>query len=185
MKAIKGRSARRRTSVYALEFLEGRALLSHVSPAAAVSGIHAEATKVITSISGRIVGASAPAPTLTPISLGYHGYSGHGSTSIGQVFLGFKYVATTSPTDPTIQTLTSGSGQLTTLKGKEIDLVLTGMSIVRNAAGTLTLRNLTGSVVSGTGPFDGATGSFVASGTTHANGKFTLTFNIALNPVTA
>ena len=180
MEGIKARSARRRTAAYALEVLEGRALLSHVSPAAAISGIHAEATKVISTITGTIGGNSAPSPTQTTVSYGYHGFSGYGSSSIGQLLVGFKYVSTPTTAKPAISNLTSGSGLLTTLKGKEIDLVFTGTATEKNGSASVT--NLSGNVVSGTGIYDGATGTFSATGTTHPNGKFSLSFKIVLNP---
>jgi hypothetical protein len=187
MRRINGGSARRQGSVYALENLEGRTLLSLVKPLSGLAAeIHAESfsatSKVLTTLTGKITGHTAPDALFTSAALGFHGYAGHGSSTTGTVFLAFQHVASTSTTSSGL-VLTNGSGVLTTFYGENIDLIYTG-STASTRANTGVI-NLTGTVSGGTGQFDGETGTFTATGNAYPSGRFALSFAIYLNPRTA
>ena len=186
MRRIKGGSARAHGIGHALEYLEGRTLLSSLRlNATGAAEIHAESivlSKHISQITGQVKGFSAPDALNTSTPPFYRGFTGHGPSSYGTVFLGLQYLPTVSSTNPNVFTLSNGSAVLTTRFGEKLNLVFTGTTETSHSNGVI---NLTGNVASGNGQFDGETGSFTATGNTYTNGKFALSFAVYLNPRTA
>jgi hypothetical protein len=182
MRRIKEGSARARRTAFALEYLEGRTLLSHVH--AGPFELAAEVQRnFVANITGTIKGNTAPAALFTSTPLGFQGLTGHGPSSYHTVFLGLQYQPTVSSSHPTGLVLNNGSGVLTTAFGENINLQFTGTTEATSPISGVI--NLKGNVASGTGKFDGQTGTFTASGTVHPNGKFALSFAIYLNPRTS
>jgi hypothetical protein len=186
MKRIKGGSARAHGIGHALEYLEGRTLLSAARPHATLAAeVRAETvvlSKQISLISGQVKGFSAPDALNTSTPYFYRGFTGHGPSSYGTVFLGLQYLPTVSSTNPNVFTLSNGSAVLTTRFGEKLNLQFTGTTETSHANGVI---NLTGNVASGNGQFDGETGTFTATGTTFASGRFALSFAVYLNRRTA
>jgi hypothetical protein len=181
MGTSKERAKERR--VFRLEHLEDRSLLSVARPAIAAEVISAAAAATpITVLTGHIQGVSASNGLMTGTVPGHISYSGTGQArQLGFVYLGSEHIetqgATTGKTTPF--TVSGGSGVLSDIKANKITFayVGSGTSIVHGQK-TVTLN---GFVTSGTGRFDGVTGSFSATGTFHgALHHFNLSFSVVL-----
>jgi hypothetical protein len=169
-----------------LESLEGRCLLSVFKPAA----VAAERVVVpgpstpVSAVHGVLSGTFATDPFYGVTPRSFTSYSGHGTaTPFGDVLVGltFRPVAVTSP--PNSLGAASGSILLTTVKGgNQLRLNFTGV----NSLGSHNLEfwSWSGTVVSGSGRFINATGTFSATGSVPRShlGKFNLDLKIILNP---
>jgi hypothetical protein len=167
---------------FRLEWLEGRELLSVARPLGVAADLarSAQANTPITTITGRVQGHMASNGFYTGTPAGYQSFSGHGrATPVGTVYLGVKQrEALNTATSPEALTILYASGELMTLRGERIDLFYTGSgSAPARGSGTYTVQ---GRVTSGTGRFDGVSGTFSATGTVSHSGRFALNFTMNL-----
>jgi hypothetical protein len=146
--------------MFQLECLEGRELLSAVKPA----GIHAEVVATpITTIVGHVVLIRGSSGLFSQVPPGVTSYGGHGTASpVRFVTLGLQQVEKlTGKATPTVN-FTQGTGLFATGRGEQIRLSYTGTGqAVSHDTVSVTL---TGTITSGTGRFDGITGTFTATG---------------------
>jgi hypothetical protein len=185
---------------FRLECLEGRDLLSVVGGLAKPAhshpqphgGISAEVYRTVfagpstplTTVTGRVSGTAATDGLFGGTPLGYSSFSGHGSARpLGDVLFGTAFLATRSTTTANALDISNGLGQFITLHGgNQLKVIFTGTA----KAGTAGREQVTlqGTVASGNGRFDGATGTFAAFGTftPGPSGRFALNFTVTFNP---
>jgi hypothetical protein len=182
MRTALTRYKNRSRRTFQLEPLEGRELLS----AAQAPGIHAAAhTRAslvaalpITAIQGHVVLIQGTSGEFVQVPPGVSSFGGHGAAApLGFITFGNKDVETpTGQTNPSL-VITDGTALLNTQRGESINLAYTGTG--QRLGRTQTQITLNGTVTSGTGRFDGVTGTFTATGTAQA-GRLTLNFQIRL-----
>lgn len=170
---------------FRLECLEDRNLLSVVKASMITAEVRTAgqpAPQHVTMLTGRVVGRQATDGLFGGTLPGFTTYNGHGhANTVGNIYLGAQHLQTLGTTSggTTPVSLTGGSAVLTTYAGDQIDILYSGSGQTTSKGRTTV--NLLGSVVSGTGTFDGVTGTFQGTGTVNRSGRFTLDIVVSLN----
>lgn len=171
---------------FRLEWLEDRNLLSVMKASAIAAEVRtageAPAPPAVPVLRGHVVGLRASDGLFGGTLPGFTSYSGHGRANVvGNVYLGTQQLETLGSTTLGTRPLSinDGTAELTTFRGDRVQILYVGQGQVTRQ-GRTTIR-LQGIVVSGTGAFDGVTGSFQGAGSVNHSGRFTLDFVISLN----
>lgn len=191
MRTAQGRVNGRRRRTFRLECLEGRELLSVARPAALVAHVAHAAGPVAQTVHvtprivlqpsfvmGHVVGLPATAGEFYTPPPAFTSYSGHGRSSpLGVIVFGNQHVAIPNAAG-TALTLTKGTALITAAPlGEFIDVGYTGTAtILPSGRAVFTLK---GTITGGTGRFDGATGTFSATGVATKAGRLTLDFQLS------
>jgi hypothetical protein len=163
---------------FQLESLEDRSLLSMVvpHPAAEVGSIHAEKVRVV---SGQISGKVTSTTPISPIEFMVTVKGTGTAKGYGPVSLTATYPILLNPATPSLATIPSGTGTLTSAKFGKAFLAYSGFAVFSATQANIAL---TGTVPVLTGVFAGGTGTFTANGTVNLmTGKGHLTFHVVLN----
>lgn len=192
MSHARERGKTRRACPLRVEDLEGRRLLSYFDPAPAVAAIRARTVKIpgplvpITEARGRVVGQQSSDALYGGTPPGFASYSGHGRLNpFGDMMFGTTFLPTRDPANPPVNPLQDGTALFISNRGgNQLRLNYTGAGTSFNPRSGNTVIRLEGVVASGTGRFEGATGTFVATGTIGGGraGRFSMDYVIRFNP---
>jgi len=153
--------------MFRLECLEERNLLSHTPMLARVLVPPANPPlPAVTVIKGTLHLNRASAPVFAQASPGQIAYSGNGTSTpgnVGNVTFGMQQTETNVPgASVTTKNITNGRGLLIDMWGEQAQVIYTGQeTFPRHKQHPITL---TGTIHSGTGRFENATGTFTATG---------------------